>query len=151
MYVCMYVCMHVRMNECKYVLCMHVCTDACVSRQYVLTYIPVYLFMYVYMYLFTNCFNYPSYVSSLWNRPSFHSHNDTEWGVQVDIFSCLDSPCGPRRPLYEWSVRRRHLYLTTHNTHNRQTSMSMAGFEPAIPAREWPQIYALHRTATGIG
>jgi len=29
-----------------------------------------------------------------------------------------------RTPLDEWSARRRDLYLTTHNTHNRQTSMS---------------------------
>jgi hypothetical protein len=28
-----------------------------------------------------------------------------------------------RTPLDEWSIRRRDLYLTTHNTHNRQTSM----------------------------
>jgi hypothetical protein len=28
-----------------------------------------------------------------------------------------------RTPLDEWSTRRRDLYLTTHNTHNRQTSM----------------------------
>jgi hypothetical protein len=28
-----------------------------------------------------------------------------------------------RTPLNEWSARRRDLYLTTHNTHNRQTSM----------------------------
>ena len=28
-----------------------------------------------------------------------------------------------RTPLNEWSVRRRDLYLTTHNNHNRQTSM----------------------------
>ena len=28
-----------------------------------------------------------------------------------------------RTPLDEWSARRRDLYLTTHNTHNRQTSM----------------------------
>jgi len=28
-----------------------------------------------------------------------------------------------RTPLDAWSVRRRDLYLTTHNTHNRQTSM----------------------------
>ena len=28
-----------------------------------------------------------------------------------------------RNPLDEWSVYRRDLYLTTHNTHNRQTSM----------------------------
>jgi hypothetical protein len=28
-----------------------------------------------------------------------------------------------RTPLEEWSARRRDLYLTTHSTHNRQTSM----------------------------
>jgi hypothetical protein len=32
-------------------------------------------------------------------------------------------------PLNEWSARRRDLYLTTHNTHNRQTSMLQAVFE----------------------
>ena len=51
-----------------------------------------------------------------------------------------------RTPLNEWSVRRRDLYLTTHNNHSRQTSMpptywgflfilknptASAGFEPA--------------------
>ena len=41
-------------------------------------------------------------------------------------------------------------YLTTHNTHNRQTSMSAAGFEPAIPTNERPQNHALDRAATGI-
>jgi hypothetical protein len=33
-----------------------------------------------------------------------------------------------RTPLDEWSTRRRDLYLTTHNTHNRQTSMPPVGF-----------------------
>jgi len=28
-----------------------------------------------------------------------------------------------RTPLDEWSARRRDLYLTTHNTHNRRTSV----------------------------
>ena len=32
-----------------------------------------------------------------------------------------------RTPLDEWSARRRDLYLTTHNTHNRQTSMPPDG------------------------
>ena len=45
--------------------------------------------------------------------------------------------CG-RTPLDEWSVRRRDLYRTTQNTHNRQTSMSPVGFEPTIPAGERP-------------
>ena len=43
-----------------------------------------------------------------------------------------------RTPLNEGSVRRRDLYLTTHNTHNRQTFMSRVGFEPTIAAGERP-------------
>jgi hypothetical protein len=46
-------------------------------------------------------------------------------------------------PLDEWSAYRRDLYLTTHNTHNRQTSMPPVGFEPPIAARERPYTYAL--------
>ena len=56
-----------------------------------------------------------------------------------------------RTPLDEWSARRRDLYLTTHNTHNRKTSMPPVGFEPTISAGEWPQTYALDRAATGTG
>ena len=56
-----------------------------------------------------------------------------------------------RTPLDEWSARRRDLYPTTHNTHNRQISMQAVGFEPTIPASERPQIYALDRAATGTG
>ena len=56
-----------------------------------------------------------------------------------------------RTPLDVWSVRRRDLYLTTHNTHNRQTSMPPVGFEPTISACERPQTYALDRAATGTG
>jgi hypothetical protein len=44
-----------------------------------------------------------------------------------------------RTPLDEWSVRRSDLYLTTHNTHKRQTSMPLTGFEPAIPVSEQQQ------------
>ena len=54
-------------------------------------------------------------------------------------------------PLYEGSARRRDLYLKTHNTHKRQTSLPPAGFEPATPAREQPQTDALDRLVTGIG
>ena len=45
------------------------------------------------------------------------------------------SPVG-RTPLDEWSARRRDLYLTTHDTHNKQISMPPAGFEPKISAGE---------------
>ena len=43
-----------------------------------------------------------------------------------------------RTPLDEWSARRRGLYLTTHDTHNRQISMPPVGFEPKISAGERP-------------
>ena len=56
-----------------------------------------------------------------------------------------------RTPLDDWSARRRDLYLTTHNTHNRQISMPPVRFEPTISAGERPQTYALDRAATGTG
>ena len=54
-------------------------------------------------------------------------------------------------PLVGWSARRRDLYLTTHNTYDRKTSMPPAGFEPAISAGVRQQTYALDRAATGTG
>ena len=56
-----------------------------------------------------------------------------------------------RTPPDERSARRRDLYLTTHNTHNRQTSMPPVGLELAIPASERLKTHALDRTANGIG
>ena len=43
-----------------------------------------------------------------------------------------------RTSLDEWSARRRDLYLTTHDTHNRQISVPPVGFEPMISADERP-------------
>ena len=43
-----------------------------------------------------------------------------------------------RTPLDERSARRRDLYLTAHDTHNRQISMPPVGFEPTISAGEQP-------------
>jgi hypothetical protein len=56
-----------------------------------------------------------------------------------------------RTPLDEWSAHRRDLYLTIHNTHNRQISLPSVGFEPTISAGQRPQTYALDRAATGTG
>ena len=64
--------------------------------------------------------------------------DQTQWRITVG-----------RTPLDEWSARRRDLYLTTHNTHNRQISMPPVGFEPTISAGERPQTHALDSTATG--
>jgi len=51
-----------------------------------------------------------------------------------------------RTPLGEWSARRRDLYLTTHDTHNRQTSMPLVQFEPTISAGKRPQEARLLRS-----
>jgi hypothetical protein len=57
-----------------------------------------------------------------------------------------------RTALDEWSACCTDLYLTTHNTHNRQTSIAPLGFKPTtISAGERPQTYALDRAATGTG
>ena len=56
-----------------------------------------------------------------------------------------------RTPLDAWSARRRDIYLTTHDSHNRQTSMTPVEFEPTISAGERPQTHALDRAATGTG
>jgi len=53
--------------------------------------------------------------------------------------------CRRNRPFAEAST------CTTHNFHNRQTSMPPAVFEPAIPASERQQTYALDRAPTGVG
>jgi len=44
-----------------------------------------------------------------------------------------------------------HLYLTTHNSHDRQESMPPAVFEPTIPGIERPQTHILDRAAIGRG
>ena len=56
-----------------------------------------------------------------------------------------------RNPLDGWSARRINLYLATHNSHTRRTSMPAAAFEPAIPVSERPQIQTFDHAATGIG
>ena len=60
-----------------------------------------------------------------------------------------------RTPLDEWSARRRDLYLTTHDTHNRHISMPPVRFEPTISAGERPAacesllLICIHRTQLG--
>jgi len=55
-----------------------------------------------------------------------------------------------RTPLDEWSASRRDLYLTTYNSHNRQTSISPVLFEFTLQVKKRPRIHALDRTVTGI-
>jgi len=92
------------------------------------------LYIYIYIYI---CTTTPQWAkASLFARFQDHTQRRTTVG---------------RTPLDEWSVRRRDLYLTTHNTHNRQTPMPSMGFEPTISVGERPQTNALDRAATGTG
>jgi hypothetical protein len=56
-----------------------------------------------------------------------------------------------RAPVGEGSARCRDLYLTTHNSQNKQTFMLPAWFEHTILAGEWPQTLVLDRAANGNG
>jgi len=92
--------------------------------------------------------------------PGFTTHCDCIFTAQ---YRALASSCSrfldhtqrraavDRTPLDEWSVRRRDLYLTTHNTHNRQTSVPPVGFKTTISAGERPEACALDRAATETG
>jgi hypothetical protein len=84
-------------------------------------------------------------------------------------FSCVaTAELGPRPAPVEVSrshtIRHTHAHLvwllwtrdrlfaqaatyTAHNKHKRRPFMFSAGFEPVIPAIEWPQTYALDRAA----
>jgi len=64
--------------------------------------------------------------------------------TQIDIYTL------GRTALDEGSAHRRDLYLIIHNIHKRLTSMPQAGFEPAVPASDLPQIYALNLATTEI-
>ena len=85
----------------------------------------------------------------------FYEKTAPQWArvsslLKFHDYTHLDHTTFGRAPLDERSSPRRDLYLTTHNIHKRQTSMYLAGFEPAIPASERTQTHALDRAATEI-
>ena len=94
---------------------------------YICVCVCIYIYIYIYIYtmpqrpLVCQDLHYPGYTITL---------GHTTFG---------------RTPLYKWLTRHRDLYLTTHDTNNRQPSMPPAGFEPAIPASERPQSHVLDR------
>jgi hypothetical protein len=62
--------------------------------------------------------------------------------VDVESYCCTwsQSQTHGRNLLEEESALRRDLYLSAQNTHNVYTSMTAAGFEPAIPTSEHRRI-----------
>ena len=79
-----------------------------------------------------------------------HTHTHTHTHKHTHTHTHTHYNIG-RIPLNEWSDSRRHLYLTTHNTHQRETSVPSVGFETATPASEPPQTKALDHKVAGIG
>jgi hypothetical protein len=72
-------------------------------------------------------------------------------GLLLHLITPIGTHAVVRTPLGEGSARRRDLNLSTNNSHKRQISMSLAGFEPSFPASERTQAPAVDRPATGIG
>ena len=97
-------------------------------------------------YLMTICFSYNKIINALNNLFSLAIYNFSTYLWHVFFFFGRNSPqlamassftrllvhtqrrtTVGRTPLDEWWARRRDFYLTTHNTHNRQTSMPPGG------------------------
>ena len=94
----------------------------------------------------------------------------SKWPPRFRVFFSCDATAllGPRPPhcrgfeitlrhttlgrtsLYEWSARRRDVYLTTHNTHKIQTPIHPGGIRTQNPNKRAAADYALDRKATGI-
>jgi len=91
---------------------------------------------------------FPYFLSLFWR-------NIPQWARAVSFTKILNHATRRtavgRTPLDEGSARSRDHYLTTRNTHNRQTSMPEVGFEPTVSAGERPQTHTLDRVATGTG
>jgi len=73
---------------------------------------------------YTKYFLFPWHKSSSWARSSSLSKPNDHRHTIVG-----------RIPLDKWSARRRDLYLTTNNTHNRQTTMPPGGIRTHNPRK----------------
>jgi hypothetical protein len=86
---------------------------------------------------------------------SFQWRCTLSWAMASSFLGFLDPTqwhiTFSRPPQDEWSAHRRDLYLTIHNTHNRQTSVPLAGFKPEILASKQLQTYTLDCEASETG
>ena len=92
---------------------------------------------------------------TIWKIPLPLFHGSTALVVlglvyEVPISHSLRHTTVGRTSPNELPARCTDLYLITHNTHNKQTSMYSVGFKPAVPASERPQAHALYSAATEI-
>jgi len=111
------------------------------KKKYCKLHSPISSRYFIVMKIAWNCLLY-NYVSSHKNfsisPPLFYGTTATRapwphyWGFTITLRHTTLS----RTPLDKWLARCRDLYLPTHNTHTRQTSIPPVGFKPTIPASE---------------
>jgi len=124
-----------------------------------------YFILFLFYFIFIPCLATDNFSLELLllNQPYFMHYSadfvfcrdSPQWAIASSFTRFLDHTqqriTVGRTPLDEWPECRRDLYLTTHNTHNRQTPVPQVGFEPTISAGERPQTYALDRAVNGTG
>jgi hypothetical protein len=82
------------------------------------------------------------------------TYSDTHYrsrALNLHLITLNDTYLLSRTPVDVVSVIRRCLYLTIHNIHMPQTSITPSGFETTFPASYRPQTPTESRAATGIG
>ena len=133
------------------------------SAYKILWYLHFSFFMFVVGYCWEQkprdelCFRMYSTYICVWDSPHFPGATVPSLSSGPGPPHCRGFTIAPRHttfsriPLDEWSDRRRDFYLTASDTHKTQTSMPLAGFEPAILASERPQFNTLDRKANEIG
>jgi hypothetical protein len=84
-----------------------------------------------------------------YHPPCFESRSGPRPPHSWDFEIILRHTALGRTPLDERSTRPREVYPTTHNNYKRQTSMHLAGFEPAVPASERPQTRSVDHAYNG--
>jgi len=109
------------------------------STSFLMRFCNLYIYIYIYIYIYT----YTSHEATEPNRLGPPHCRGFKIALKHTTLC--------RTPLDEWFARRRDLYLTTHSTRKRHTSLPSAGFETAFPVSKRPQTHAFDRAATGFG
>jgi hypothetical protein len=131
------------------------CHPACkLKRGHLSSFHIISYYKYTYIYIYNIYHKERSPTDWIYSEAIVLVYQTTRCQTPEDYNVHIFFPSGPRPPHYrgfaitlrhatcgwtpadEWSAKRTELYLTTHYTHKRKTSMSPVRFGPAIPASE---------------
>jgi len=68
----------------------------------------------------------------------------------LHLIALSDTYTAGKISLDEGSARRRHLHLSTHDIHKRQTFKTLEVFKPLNPTIQWPPKHPVDHVATGV-